>query len=78
MTNNNFNSPVNGSFLGLLIEIMQAQQLSVPHIAYQFHGPHHSFGPNQTQLSQILFVNQTPFMGQGHQFGPVQEGVVLQ
>ena len=57
---------------------MQAQQLSVPRSAYQFHGHHHSFGPNQTWLSPNSFVNQTPFVGQGHQFGPVQEGVVLQ
>ena len=64
--------------VGLLREIVQAQQLSVPRSAYQFHGPHHTFGPNQTQLSQIPFVNQTPFVGQGHQFGPVQEDVVLQ
>ena len=64
--------------VGLLREIVQAQQLSMPRSAYQFHGPHHLFGPNQTQLSQIPFMNQTPFVGQGHQFGPVQEGVVLQ
>ena len=64
--------------VGLLRETVQAQQLSVPRSGYQFHGPHHSFGPNQTQLSPIPFVNQTPFVGQGHKFGPVQDGMVLQ
>ena len=42
----------------------------------QFHGPHHPFGPNQANSLSVPLVNQTIFVGQGHQFWPVQEGMV--